>query len=261
MHDIIRTYNPIGLDEMSGIKLMNRTDTKFVTTVDRLKLLLMLAKDDYRVQEVDGKRIASYYTAYFDTPDNNMYVVHQNGHAGRQKLRIRSYMDTGLNFLEVKTKNNRGRTKKKRVDMVGFDPQHPDHGIRFLRQDEQYRSYDAFLSKHLRYDPTVLTEQLENHFNRITLVNKAKTERLTIDSNLCFHNLVTGREADLTGLVIIELKRDGLQPSPILGMLRELRIKPCGFIKYCMGSALTNPSLKRNNFKERLRLVENCLQE
>ena len=259
MHDIIRTYNPIGLDEMSGIKLMNRTDTKFVTTVDRLKLLLMLAKDDYRVQEVDGKRIASYYTAYFDTPDNNMYIVHQNGHAGRQKLRIRSYMDTGLNFLEVKTKNNHGRTKKKRVDMVGFDPQHPDHGIRFLRQDEQYRSYDAFLSKHLRYDPTVLTEQLENHFNRITLVNKAKTERLTIDSNLCFHNLVTGREADLTGLVIIELKRDGLQPSPILGMLRELRIKPCGFSKYCMGSALTNPSLKRNNFKERLRLVEKLL--
>ena len=44
MESIIRTYNPISLDEMSGIKLMNRTDTKFVTTVDRLKLLLMLIK-------------------------------------------------------------------------------------------------------------------------------------------------------------------------------------------------------------------------
>ena len=259
MEAIIKTYDPITLDEMSGIKLMNRTDTKFVTTVDRLRLLLTIAHDDYRAQDIDGRRIANYYTAYFDTPDNNMYIVHQNGHAGRQKLRIRSYVDSGQNFFEVKTKNNHGRTKKKRVDMVGFDPKHPDHGIRFMRQDEQFRSYDAFLSKHLRYDPTILTEHLENHFRRITLVNKAKTERVTIDTDLCFHNIKTDRNVDLTGLVIIEVKRDGLQPSPILGLLRELRIKPSGFSKYCMGSALTNPSLKRNNFKERLRLVERLL--
>ena len=259
MDSIIRTYDPITLVEMSGIKLMNRTDIKFVTTVDKLRQLLVLARDDYRAQDVDGRRIASYYTAYFDTPDNNMYIVHQNGHAGRQKLRIRSYMDTGLNFLEVKTKNNHGRTKKKRVDMVGFDPTNPDHGIRFRRQDDQYRHYDEFLRRHLRYDPTILSEHLENHFHRITLVNKAKTERLTIDTDLCFHNLKTGNDVDLTGLAIIELKRDGLQPSPILGMLRELRIKPSGFSKYCMGSALTNPSLKRNNFKERLRMVERML--
>jgi hypothetical protein len=259
MDSILSTYQPITLDEMSGIKLMNRTDTKFVTTVDRLRLLLTMAHDDYRAQEIDGKRQALYYTAYFDTPDNNMYLVHQNGHAGRQKLRIRSYVDSGLNYLEVKTKNNRGRTKKKRVDMVDFDPLHPDHGIRFLRQDDQYVAYDNFLRKHLRYDPTILSEQMENHFHRITLVNKAKTERLTIDTDLCFHNLKTGNDADLTGLVIIELKRDGLQPSPILGMLRDLRIKPSGFSKYCMGSALTNPDLKRNNFKERLRLVERLL--
>ena len=90
MEDIIRTYDPISLDEMSGIKLMNRTDTKFVTTVDRLRLLLTLARNDYRAQEIDGKRIAAYYTAYYDTPDTNMYIVHQNGHVGRQKLRIRS---------------------------------------------------------------------------------------------------------------------------------------------------------------------------
>ena len=259
MDSILSTYQPITLDEMSAIKLMNRTDTKFVTTVDRLRLLLTMAHDDYRAQEIDGKRQALYYTAYFDTPDNNMYLVHQNGHAGRQKLRIRSYVDSGLNYLEVKTKNNRGRTKKKRVDMVDFDPLHPDHGIRFLRQDDQYVAYANFLRKHLRYDPTILSEQMENHFHRITLVNKAKTERLTIDTDLCFHNLKTGNDADLTGLVIIELKRDGLQPSPILGMLRDLRIKPSGFSKYCMGSALTNPDLKRNNFKERLRLVERLL--
>ena len=260
LENIINKYHPISLDEMSGIKLMNRTDTKFVTTVDRLRLLLMMARDDYRIQEINDRRVASYYTAYFDTPDHNMYIVHQNGHAGRQKLRIRSYIDSGLNFLEVKNKNNHGRTRKKRVDMLGFDPMNPDHDIRFLRQDDQFRHYDEFLRKHLRYDPATMSERLENNFKRITLVNKAKTERLTIDTSLKFHNLETDCRADLTGLAIIELKRDGLQPSPVLGMLCELRIKPCGFSKYCMGSALTNSSLKRNNFKERLHLIERLMK-
>ena len=259
MDSIIRTYNPITLDEMSGIKLMNRTDTKFVTTIDKLKSLLMLAHDDYRVQDIDGQRIASYYTAYFDTPDNNMYIVHQNGHAGRQKLRIRSYVDSGLNYLEVKTKNNHGRTKKKRVDMVGFDPMNPDYDIRFLRQDEQYRQYDAFLAKHLRYDPTILTEHLENHFKRITLVNKAKTERVTIDTDLRFHNYRSGLDKSLDQAVIIELKRDGNQPSPLLSMLRELHIHPHGFSKYCMGTALSNPGVKQNRLKPKLHYVDKLI--
>jgi hypothetical protein len=259
MKEILNSFDPITLEQMSSIRLMNRTDTKFVTTTDRLRQLLTMAQEDYFVQEIDGERIAPYYTLYFDTEDCAMYTAHESGHTNRQKLRIRSYVASGLNFLEVKTKNNHGRTKKKRIDMVGFDPIHPDHGIRFQRQDEQYKVYDEFLRKHLRYDPAIMSEKLENHFNRITLVNKCKTERLTIDTGLCFHNLLTGRDADLTGLAIIELKRDGLQPSPILEMLRELRIKPCGFSKYCMGSAFTNPSLKRNNFKERMRLVERFL--
>ncbi len=259
MDGIIATYKPITLNEMSGIKLMNRTDTKFVTTVDRLKALLMLAQENYCIQDNDGVRNALYYTAYFDTLDSNMYITHHNGHASRQKLRIRSYVDSRLNFLEVKTKNNHGRTKKKRMDMAGFDPMNPDHGIRFMEQDEQFKAYGEFLHKHLRYDPAVLTEHLENNFRRITLVNNAKTERVTIDTQLKFHNLGTGRRCDLTGMAIIEVKRDGLQVSPIMSMLRELRIKPCGFSKYCIGSALTDPSLKRNNFKERLHMVERML--
>ena len=56
--------------------------------------------------------------------------------------------------------------------------------------------------------------------------------------------------------VIIELKRDGRVPSPILPLLRELRIKPQGFSKYCIGSVVTNKSLRVNNFKLKLRSVE-----
>ncbi|MBQ2236062.1 MAG: VTC domain-containing protein, partial [Muribaculaceae bacterium] len=111
MHDILSTYRPITLDEMRGIKLMNRTDTKFVTTVSRLERLLELARHDYCVQETDGERVIPYYTVYYDTALHEMYRVHHNGHADRQKVRIRCYVSSALGFLEVKTKNNHGRTR------------------------------------------------------------------------------------------------------------------------------------------------------
>lgn len=60
-------------------------------------------------------------------------------------------------------------------------------------------------------------------------------------------------------LVVIELKRDGLQPSPILPLLTKLRIHPHGFSKYCIGSALTNADLRRNRIKPRLHSVEKIL--
>ena len=191
MLEILNQYEPITLEDMKEIRLMNRIDTKFVTTVPVLRQLLDIAREDYFVQETGGLRISPYYTLYFDTDDCKMYQVHEAGHLVRQKLRIRSYVDAGLNFLEVKTKNNHGRTKKKRMAMEGFDALNPDHAIRFERQNDQFVAYDDFLQSYLRYDPQSLTEQLENRFDRITLVNKGKTERLTIDSNLRFHNIST----------------------------------------------------------------------
>ena len=60
--------------------------------------------------------------------------------------------------------------------------------------------------------------------------------------------------------VIIELKRDGRCPSPILPMLRQLRIKPAGFSKYCIGACVTNPHLRLNKFKKRLVKIHKVTQ-
>ena len=261
MIDILSHYEPITLDEMSGIRLMNRTDTKFVTTKPMLRQLLLLAQDDYRVQEIKGERIAPYYTVYFDTPDYAMYLRHETGHTNRQKLRIRSYVNSGLNFLEVKTKNNHGRTRKKRITMHDFDPKCPQHNIVFRPEECDFHLYDEFLTANLRYEPTLLTEKVENHFNRITLVNKLKTERLTIDFDLEFDNIGNGKHKDMGNIVIVELKRDGLQPSPILNHLMELRIKPMGFSKYIIGPALTDSTLHCNRIKPRLRKIEKMMAE
>ena len=247
MTELINTFAPISLEQMSGVKLMNRTDTKFITTTDRLRLLLQMACNDYYVQEIDGGRNLEYDTTYFDTTAFDMYNQHQWNHTNRQKIRFRTYCVSGLQFMEVKTKNNHGRTKKKRMEVTD------------MNLAEQAKS--DFIGKHLRYDVDTLQPALNNHFSRITLVNKAKTERLTIDSALRFHNIVSGVDKDMGDLVIIELKRDGLVYSPVLEILRQLRIHPHGFSKYCMGSALTNPDLRVNRFKRKLIEINKILTQ
>lgn len=237
MNALISKFQPISLSEMGGIKLMNRTDTKFVTSIDKLMQLLQMAGDEYLVQEIDGKRNMSYATIYYDSEDYAFYNAHHDGHAGRQKVRVRSYVDSHQSFLEIKTKDNHGKTYKSRISANDASAQ-------------------GFLRQNLHLDPQLLEQKIENSFRRITLVNKAKTERLTIDTDLSFQNLTTGLKCSLPQLAIIELKRDGLQPSPILPMLRKLRIHPCGFSKYRIGEALTNPSLRTNRIKPRLQQLK-----
>lgn len=245
MREILNQFEPITLEQMSDVRLMNRTDTKFVTTLAKLHQLLQMAQADYYVQEIGGERNLEYDTTYFDTTAFDMYNQHQWGHTNRQKIRFRTYVSSNLQFMEVKTKNNHGRTKKKRMEVTDMD----------VLEDEKRE----FLAKHLRYGADTLIPAINNHFSRITLVNKGKTERLTIDSALSFNNLVSGEQLDMGPLVIIELKRDGLVFSPVLEMLRQLRIHPHGFSKYCMGSALTNPGLQVNRFKRKLIEVNKIL--
>ena len=172
---------PITLEEMSGIKLMNRTDTKFVATAAQLHGFLLAVKGKYFIQEINGKRIASYHTTYFDTPDYQMYRMHHCGRKVREKIRVRTYMDSDDTFLEVKNKNNHGRTKKKRIPIQGVD-----------KIASELDTITPFMAKHAWYAINEVSPVIENWFNRITLVNYGKTERLTIDFNLKFHHLKSG---------------------------------------------------------------------
>lgn len=218
---------------------MNRTDTKFVSNKTKLVRLLQQAQGKYFVQEIEGKRVAQYRTIYWDTEEHRFYLEHQNGRAPRQKVRVRTYLDSDITFLEVKTKNNHARTKKKRIMVPA-----PDRLAEAGAED--------FLENMVRQGLASMRPTVQNMFQRITLVNYAKTERLTIDFNVRFRNFETGSDCGTGDLVIIELKRDGNQYSPVLDILRTLRVKPSGFSKYCIGSLLTNPALKRNMFKEKL---------
>lgn len=237
--ELLTKLQPITLEEMKDIRLMNRTDTKFVTNKEKLVRLLELAEGKYYAQFNNGSKIADYMTTYWDTDDYRFYMEHHNGRAPRQKVRVRTYMDSDITFLEIKTKNNHGRTKKKRVEVP-------------CQQITGEGGNEEFLKERVHLSLADIHPTVRNRFHRITLVNYGKTERLTIDYDVHFHNMETEQDANVGPLVIIELKRDGNVYSPVLDILRQLRIKPSGFSKYCIGSVMTNKGLKQNLFKQKL---------
>ncbi len=242
--DIVRGMKPITLDEMSGVKLMNRIDTKYLVTEAQLREILLRVRDGYFAQEVEGKRIAAYNTVYYDTPELTMYLIHHNRHLVRDKVRVRTYVDSRLTFCEVKHKSNKGRTKKKRI------------AVEPIQNIVDNPEAAAFLAEKQPYEVSSLSPHLVTIFDRITLVNYGKTERLTIDCNLRFENLRNGAKASMSPLVVMELKQDGRAHSMLKDVLFDLRIKPYKISKYCIGTCLTRPSVKQNRFKKKLRRIE-----
>ena len=252
---ILKDFEPISLDEMEGVKLMNRIDTKYVVPLRLLPCILEAAEADYYAQEIDGKRIATYDTVYYDTETLDMYIRHHDRQLVRQKIRVRQYVDSNLTFLEIKRKNNKGRTKKKRITVPGFDITAQTIG----HSKKEDWSVEDFIAAKSRYAWSAITPHLSTRFHRITLVNKAKTERLTIDLDLVWENLLTGEQKTYPELVIIELKRDGNVASRMTQVMLDQRVKPLKISKYCIGTALTTPGLKRNRFKKKIRSIEKIL--
>lgn len=260
IEDIIRSFEPISLAQMESVKLMNRIDTKFAVPMAVLPAILEAAQADYFAQEIDGKRIATYDTMYYDTETLDMYVRHHDRQLVRQKIRVRQYVDSHLTFLEIKRKNNKGRTKKKRIVVPGFDITADTPSVlKHKKREDEAVTVAGFIDSKSRYEWSQISPHLWTKFHRITLVNKAKTERLTIDMDLVWDNVVSGEKKTYPELVIIELKRDGNVPSHMTDIMLAHRIHPFKISKYCIGTALTTPGIKKNRFKKKIRSIEKLL--
>ena len=113
--EIISDFSPISLSEMDGVKLMSRTDTKFAFSVNKLPVLLKRIKPFYRMLHIDGETVHQYKSLYYDTNDLKFYLDHHNQRVNRNKIRFREYVGSGISFLEIKLKNNKKKTIKKRM--------------------------------------------------------------------------------------------------------------------------------------------------
>lgn len=248
--DKLPVWNRMGtitLAEMDSIKLMNRIDTKFVTNQSCLaEILDDAAAHGYRANIIEGKVIQGYTSIYYDTEELKMFTAHRSGKKTRQKVRVRTYLSSGDTFLEIKRKNNKGRTKKKRIAIDS----------RLAMNFGQSGEASEFLAKQSWWTAPMLTPEVSTVFRRITLVNAAKTERLTIDTDLKFENFRNGNTADLADAVIIELKQDGKAESEMKNILLAHRVFPFRISKYCMGVSLTEPQISKGRFKMKIRYIE-----
>ncbi|MCF8362733.1 MAG: polyphosphate polymerase domain-containing protein [Prolixibacteraceae bacterium] len=245
LHHIISLFDPIGLDQMESVRLMRRTDTKFVFPVKHLDELLHAVIDNYYIVEIENEREQIYKTTYFDTDDYVMYHMHHNGKQNRHKVRIRKYIYSDQEFLEVKRKNNKGETIKNRIERK------ESHNINTCSSSKK------FIGSYSPYNSEFLTPTLGNNFIRVTLVNKNFKERITLDYKIKFTDLKYKSQRINNDTCIAEIKtdRDTRAQSPFLQKLNNMRIKSMGFSKYCMGLALLNPEVKNNIFKQKLRTL------
>lgn len=239
---VLENFDKISLEEMQRVSLMKRIDQKFVMQSEKLHQLLENISDSYYMLEIDNKSNFQYETVYLDTPFDDMYKAHHNGKLNRFKIRYRNYTDSGLGFLELKFKNNKGRTTKTRMPS-------------FSTYGKLTRTESDFVDLNTPYSPESLTIKLENNFNRITLVDKHFSERCTIDSGLTFRS--DSNEFSLENTVIIEVKSDkNNSESKLIESLSQIGIKPSQFSKYCTGRMMTDENIKCNRFKTRVRKME-----
>lgn len=250
--EAVESFRPITLEEMDSIKLMNRIDTKYLTDEATLAQVLSdAAESGYRALVAGGTMVSPYHSVYYDTPGLKMFSDHHNKRLTRQKVRTRVYVNSGDAYLEIKRKNNTGRTKKKRIripldEMEGF------------ASDE---TATAYLESHSDFTADGISPELSTDFRRITLVNPKKTERLTIDTCLEFSNFRNNSKVSLQDAVVIELKQDGRASSRMKGILLDHRVKPVRISKYCIGVTLTEPEVKSGRFKEKVRTIEKTIKK
>lgn len=241
IHSILKEYEPIELQEMDEVALMERVDKKFTVQTDEIFKILKQLSKNYRCLEINEKRIFSYQTEYLDNNEAVLFKNHQNGKLNRFKLRFRDYIQSNISFLEVKFKSNKGVTKKTRIEVP-------------FKSRKESLGCNQFINKETPYDLTKFNITLINNFDRITLVNLVTKERVTIDINLKFN--CEKRIKDLPQLCIIEVKKEkGNRKSDILTLLKSKGIRPTRFSKYAIGSVLLNPELKYNNFKRKLLFI------
>ena len=242
---IISDFAPISLDEMDGVKLMSRTDTKFAFQANKLPSLLKRLTPFYRVLVIDGKSIHDYKSLYYDTDQRKFYIDHHNQRENRNKVRFREYVGSGLTFLEVKLKNNKKRTIKKRMKVDAIPK-------------ELSKEHIAYIKKIIGKKLEVKAKQWIN-FSRLTFVHKTQKERLTMDINLSFEN--SKESGDLKEIVIAEVKQERMsRSSDFMKIAKEMSILPMRLSKYCISTMQLHPNIKQNRFKKKQLFINKLKQ-
>jgi VTC domain len=243
---LVQPFAPIGLDALNKkAAMLERLDNKYVVRADVLQAAVHTLAEHFEVLEIEGQRAFTYDTCYFDDASRRSFKDHQQGRRQRMKVRVRRYLDAHLCFVEVKLKDKRGITVKKRMvyeeDKYGMLDDRAVAHVQHCYEQQYGRPFSGAL------EPVI-----EMRYQRVTLVAKQGGERMTIDTRL---NFIRGEQQHAAGddVFIVETKSangHGLADS----ILKRWHQHPTnGCSKYCVGMSVLGVVNQFNRFMPALR--------
>lgn len=235
----------IGLEELVARgALQTRTDRKYFVPAAVFEQVAAELAADHRVLDIDGKRLFSYLTVYFDTPELLTYRAHLQRRRKRYKIRTRTYVDSGECMLELKLAGRRdGVVKLRRPHPVA-------DRARLSAEDHGYLAH-LLGEEYAVALPGRLEVALTTSYRRATYVSRTEPTRLTCDVGLLCLGVDRGLSAR-NDHVLVETKSPG-PSSRADRVLRRHGVRPATISKYCLGVAALHPELASNPWHPTLR--------
>ena len=235
--------------------LLTRVDRKYLVPLTCAQNLVDGLAPHARVLAIDERRRFSYTSTYFDTPGLEAFMFAARKRRRRFKVRTRTYLDSGLCFLEVKTCGARGSTVKRRM---GY---HADDASRLTGPGRAFvaaclAGTGVTGSAAAREVAAALRPVLTTTYERTTLHLPRAEARATIDTALTWRRLgpahltaaiSEGEPVTVADIAVVETKNPAT-PSPADRALWEAGYRPTRISKYATGMALLHPELPANRW-------------
>ena len=262
----------------SAAGLLTRVDRKYLVPLKSAQDLVDGLAPHAQVLAIDERRRFSYASTYFDTPELDAFMLTARKRRRRFKVRTRTYLDSGLCFLEVKTCGARGTTVKRRM---GY---HADDASRLTGPGRAFvaaclASTGVTGSAAAHEVAAALRPVLATTYERITLHLPRAEARATIDTALTWQRLGPapftgipsatspgtpagpqalrpsllaeaihdGEPVAVADIAVVETKNPAT-PSPADRALWDAGHRPTRISKYATGMALLHPELPANKW-------------
>ena len=235
----------------SEASLLTRMDRKYLVPPGDTQDVVDYLAPRAQVLQIDGLRHFRYASTYFDTPGLDAYFLAAHKRRRRYKIRTRTYLDSGLCFLEVKTNGSRESTVK---DRFKYDPDDADRITpdgRLFVIERLVESSTCCLDEASRI-AEALVPVMDSTYSRTTLHLPHDEARATFDTKLTWdlfdpdgRRLKTG--VSVGHLNVVETKNPSTA-SPTDRLLWRQGHRPARISKYATGMALLYANLPTNRW-------------
>lgn len=244
--------NTITLAELNAeAGLLTRMDRKYLVPPDDAQDIIDILAPRAQVLQIDGLRNFQYASTYFDTSALDAFFLAAYKRRRRYKIRTRTYLDSDLCFLEVKTNGSREATVKDRLNYS------PDDADRITKEGKEFiverlvESATCALEE-ARDIAEALVPVMDSTYQRTTLHLPNDNARATFDKALTWElfnsdGVRTDRRVLIDKRMVVETKNPSTA-SPTDRLLWGRGHRPTRLSKYATGMAVLHESLPTNRW-------------